>query len=58
MKTNSQKFFYRLYIVVGILGIICFMVFAANGCEAERTKRYIEQDHSKLVPLNDTGNQG
>jgi hypothetical protein len=51
---KQQRFFYRLYIVVGILGIIIFLVFAFNGCESERVRRYIESEHSKLVPLSDT----
>jgi hypothetical protein len=52
---KQQLFFYRLYIVVGILGIIIALVFAFNGCESERRLQYkIETEHSKLVPLNDT----
>jgi uncharacterized membrane protein YuzA (DUF378 family) len=30
---NGEKFFYRLYIVIGILGIIIFLVFASNAVQ-------------------------
>jgi hypothetical protein len=50
-----ELFFYRLYILIGILGVIAFLVFAANGCEEQRRiKRYMESEHSKLLPLSDT----
>lgn len=56
LMNKYELFFYRLRIIIGILHVIVFLVFAANGCQEQRkVRKYIESEHSKLVPLNDTG---
>ena len=44
-----ELFFYRLYIVVEIVGVIAFLVFAANSCEQQSRIKKLQSEHSKLV---------
>lgn len=51
---NYEKAYYRIMIVAGIVGLLAMLVFAANSYDHYRVKRYLESEHSQLVPIDDT----
>lgn len=46
---KGELFFYRLYIVIGILGVIAFLVFAANASlrHLDSSKQQSHNEQSK-----------